>query len=55
MDARNKRNPRELEMKILIIRMKNSGEDIEDKGEAISQNTVQNYKTNLSPEYSKFS
>lgn len=41
-------------MKILIIRMKNSEEDIDDNGEAISQDTVQNYKTNFTPEYSIF-
>lgn len=33
----NNRNLRELEMKILIIRMKTSVENTEDKSEAISQ------------------
>lgn len=40
----NNRNLRELEMKILIIRMKTSVKTTEDKSEAISQNTVQNDK-----------
>lgn len=38
----NNRNLRELKMNILIRGMKNSEENVEDKGEAISQNTEQN-------------
>lgn len=40
----NNRNLGELKMNILIIRMKNSEEDVEDKHEAISQNMEQNCK-----------